>query len=214
MKNIDKKINEYIDKVFEEVGPSQQLFDLKEELVTNMKEKIVDYTSRGLDEEQAFREAVASLGDLSGLVEDMRKIGQDKAREAVYTNMSNKVSTAGIIIGVLLILFGSFSTGMLHFMNIPKEGAVAPGIFIVGGGIVLTYSLLTIETKRKYAMNKIRAAFYALAVGLILFGIFSAVMSGTATGEVFIAIGSLMVYVLAGVALMLYLLLTGRSRKK
>lgn len=68
MKNIDKKINEYIDKVFEEVGPSQQLFDLKEELVTNMKEKIVDYTSRGLDEEQAFREAVASLGDLSGLV--------------------------------------------------------------------------------------------------------------------------------------------------
>jgi hypothetical protein len=45
-----------------------------------MKEKIADYISRGLDEEQAFKEAIISeaiisMGDLSGLVGDMRRLG-------------------------------------------------------------------------------------------------------------------------------------------
>ncbi len=66
--------------MFADVGPSQQLFDLKEELSTNMKEKITDYQSRGMDEEQDFKEAVISMGDLRGLVGDMRKIGQDTAK--------------------------------------------------------------------------------------------------------------------------------------
>ena len=38
----DNKVKKYVDDLFFEVGASQQLFDLKEELTTNMKEKIAD----------------------------------------------------------------------------------------------------------------------------------------------------------------------------
>jgi hypothetical protein len=212
--SIDKKIKEYVDKLFSGVGASQQLFDLKEELATNMKEKIADYTSQGMEEEQAFKEAVISMGDLSGLVEDMRKLGQDTAKQAIYSTMTARISTAGIIAGVLLILFGAFTSLITYFMGLPGVAVTGTGIFAVAGGALLTYSILTLETRKRYAMNKIRAGLYALSAALLLFGLFVAAESKAATGEMFIAIGSLMVFALLGIGLLLFLLLTGSSRRK
>ena len=116
--------------------------------------------------------------------------------------------------GVLLILFGAFTVAMLYFMKMEAEPVVGSSIFIVAGGAVLTYSILTRETRNKYGMNKIRAVLYALAIGLILFSIFTALTSRFATGEMFIAIGSLMVFSLPGIGLFLLLILTETDRSK
>lgn len=210
----DKKIKAYIDNLFSGVGATQQLFDLKEELLVNIKEKIADFKTLGMDEEQAYKEAVISMGDLSGLVNDMRKFGQDTARQTVYSTMTARISTAGIVAGVLLVLFGIFMVTMLYFM--PQDGVAVTGngIFIVAGGILITYSILTRETRTKYAMNKIRAALFALSIGLILFSLFSAIVTRYATGEIFIAVGALMVFSLIGIGLFLFLMLTGTDRRK
>ena len=211
---IDGKVKTYIDNLFSEVGASQQLFDLKEELETNMREKIADYQTRGMDEEQAFKEAVISMGDLRGLVDDMRKLGQDTAKQSIYSTMTARISTAGIIAGVLLVLFGIFTVTMLYYMNLPGESVTGSGIFIVAGGALITYSLLTRETNKRYAMNKIRAALYALSIGILLFGMFTGVISRFSTGEMYVAIGSLMVFTLVGIGLFLFLILTGTNRLK
>lgn len=212
--NIDAKIKTYIDNLFSGVGESQQLFDLKEELVTNMKEKIADYQSRGMDDEQAFKEAVISMGDLSGLVDEMRKLGQDMAKQSVYSTMTARISTAGIVAGVLLVLFGILTSAILYFMNLPALEVSGAGIFIVAGGALLTYSTLTRETRKKYGMNKIRAALYALSVGLILFSLFVGITARFSTGETYTAISSFMVFFLAGIGLFLFLILTGTDRRK
>lgn len=212
--NVDKKATTYFDNLFSGVGASQQLFDLKEELVTNLKEKIADIKSRELDDEQAFKEAVISMGDLSGLVDDMRRVGQDTAQQGVNSSMTARISTAGIVAGVLLILFGMFTVAMLYFMEKEAVPVIGSSIFIVAGGAILTYSLLTRETHHKYGMNRIRAAFYALAVGLILFSIFTSFTTRFATDEMFIAIGSLMVFSLPGIGIFLLLILTGSDRSK
>lgn len=211
---IDGKIETYIDNLFSDVGGSQQLFDLKEELATNMKEKIADYKSRGMEEDQAFKEAVISIGDLSGLVEDMRRLGQDAAKQFVYSTMTARISTAGIIAGVLLILFGVFTVAMLYFMSEDVIAVSGSGIFIVAGGVLVTYSVLTRETNKKYAMNKIRAGLYAVSTGLLLFGVFAAVTSGFAANEMYVAIASLMVFLLGGIGLFLFLILTETDRSK
>ena len=44
--SLDRKVNAYIDNLFAGIGASQQLFDLKEELATNMKERIADFMAR------------------------------------------------------------------------------------------------------------------------------------------------------------------------
>lgn len=211
---LDKKVTAYIDNLFSGVGPSQQLFDLKEELAINIKEKTADFTARGMDDEQAFKEAVISMGDLSGLVDDMRKLGQDTAKQSVYSTMTARISTAGIIAGVLLGLFGVFTVAMLYFMDLDAVSVTGSGIFIVAGGTLITYSVLTRETRKKYAMNKIRSLLYALSIGLVLFSIFTATAARFATGEIYIAIGSLMVFSLSGIGLFLFLILTGTDRRK
>lgn len=211
---LDNKIKVYIDTLFSGIGASQPLFDLKEEIATHLKEKTRDYKDRVMSEEEAFKEAIVSLGDLSGLVAEMRQIGQDKAKQAVYSSMTARISLAGIIAGSLLILFGFFNIAMLYFMRLDAVSVSGSGIFIVAGGSLLTYSVLTMETSRKYAMNKIRAGLYALSVGLLLFGMFSAVVTRFATGEMFVAIASLMVFFLGGFGLFLFLILTGPDRRK
>jgi hypothetical protein len=60
--NLNKKVAAYLDNLFAGVGGSQQLFDLKEELAINIKEKTADYMSRGMDKDQAFKEAIISMG--------------------------------------------------------------------------------------------------------------------------------------------------------
>ncbi len=210
----DRKVKRYIDNLFTDIGESQQLFDLKEELTTNMKEKITDYKSRGMEEDQAFKEAVVSMGDLSGLVDDMRKVGQDKAKQSVYAAMSNRISTAGIVVGSLLILFGILTTAMLFFMDLPSESVVGSAVFVVPGGALITYSGLTRETQKRYGMNKIRAGLYAISVALLLFAAFVGVISGFATNEVFIAVSSSMLFLLVGVGLFLALIFTGSDRRK
>ena len=212
--SIDSKVKKYIDNLFFEVGASQQLFDLKEELMTNMKEKIGDYKSRDMEDEQAFKEAVISMGDLSGLVDDMRKLGQDMAKQSVYSTMTARISTAGIIAGVLLALFGIFTVSMLYFKSEDAVTVTGSGIFVVAGGVLFTYSILTRETLKKYAMNKIRAATYALSIGLLLFSIFTAVITRFATGEMYVAIATLMVFFILGIGLFLFLILTGTDRRK
>ncbi|MGI5839379.1 MAG: permease prefix domain 1-containing protein [bacterium] len=212
--SVDIRIQKYIENLFAEIGASQQLFDLKEELTTNIKEKIADYQSHGMDNEQAFKEAIISMGDLSGLVDDMRKLGQDIASQSVYSSMSMRVSNAGIIVGVLLVLFGLFTSLMMYYMSEDATAVAGTGIFVVAGGILVTCSFLTRETARKYAMNKLRAALYALAVGLLLFSVFAAVTSRYATGEMFIAVASLMVFFLAGIGLLLFLVLTETDHRK
>jgi heme/copper-type cytochrome/quinol oxidase subunit 4 len=88
------------------------------------------------------------------------------------------------------------------------------GIFVVVGGALITYGLLTRETGSKYAMNKIWAAFYALAIGSILFAVYTAIMGGIATNEMYIAIASLVAFSLAGIGLFLFLFLTENNRCK
>ena len=57
--------------------------------------------------------------------------------------MTARISTAGIIGGVLLTLFGIFTSLMTYFMDLPGESVVRTGIFIVAGGAIITYSILT-----------------------------------------------------------------------
>ncbi|KMJ57612.1 hypothetical protein AB685_16575 [Bacillus sp. LL01] len=212
--NGDKKVQAYVDGLFSGVGESQQLFDLKEELTTNLKEKIADYKRAGMEETVAFNEAVSSMGDLSGLVDDMREVGQDKAKQAVYSSMTARISAAGLITGILLVLFGVLTSAMLFFMGLQLEAVTGTAIFAVFGIAIITYSALTRETSKKYAMNKVRAIFYAVAVGLVAFSLFVAFTSGFATGEMYIAISSFMIFFLVGIGLWLGLAFTGTDRRK
>lgn len=213
-RTVNDKIHRKLDDIFASAAPSQELFDLKEELAANIRDKVTENRQDGMEEDKAIKEAFIAMGDLSDLVEDMRRQGKNTVRKAAYSSMTLRISNAGIIASVVLILFGAFNMTMLTFMNVPRVAVSGSSIFAVIGGALLTYSLLTRETKKRYAMNKVRAMLYALAVGLVLFSFQVSADAGFATGRVFPAVGSMMIFFIAGAALWLALMLTGRSRKK
>ncbi|SHF30550.1 hypothetical protein SAMN05444392_11452 [Seinonella peptonophila] len=212
--SVDKKVKERINELFAGVGSSQALFELKEELSTNIKEKVADFQSRGMDEQQSLQEAMISLGDLSELVEEMRQLGQNQAKQKVYSTRAAQISTIGIVVGVLLILFGGLVCTMLFFQTSETISAVGPLIFVVLGGAITTYSVLTRETKKCYGMNKIRATIYAAAVGTGLFGFFVSIMTYAGMGKIYTAIAPFMVFFMISVGVILYLILTEVDRKK
>lgn len=129
--------------------------------------------------------------------------------------VKESISIGGIVVGVLLILFGILTTAMLYFMDdVPLAVSYGPSIFVVIGGTIATYSSLTRETLNKYAMSTKRAILYSLAIGIILFSLFVACSTVFSTGEIYIAIGSFMIFFLIGIALLLVLILTNPNRKK
>jgi hypothetical protein len=212
--HLDRKIKKYLDQLFAGVEESRELHEQKEELAINLKEKIADYQAQGMDEATSFKEAIISMGDLSSLVEDLRKVGEKTKQPSNPSPMTTYISTAGIVVGVLMSLFGVFTIAMLSFTDLKMGNPAGPGIFIVLGISILTYSILTRGTSRRPGMKQSRAVLYALSAGLILFSLYSAIITNLQTGELNISIASMMVFFLAGIGLWLTLFLTGSDRRK
>lgn len=61
---MNSRIQKHLDNVFSGFEDTQRLRDFKEEVAANLAEKIADLQASGLDEDAAFREAIASLGDI------------------------------------------------------------------------------------------------------------------------------------------------------
>ncbi|HHX28285.1 MAG: permease prefix domain 1-containing protein [Bacillota bacterium] len=61
---MNSRIRRHLDSIFRGFEDTQRLRDFKEELATNLAEKVADLQASGLDEDTAFREAIATLGDI------------------------------------------------------------------------------------------------------------------------------------------------------
>jgi len=66
---MDEKLLEYLDSVFSPYEASQAIKDLKEELFNNLQEKLIDLNKQGYDEETAYSRTIASIGDISEIIE-------------------------------------------------------------------------------------------------------------------------------------------------
>lgn len=93
---INKKVTVYIDNLFAGVGANQQLFDLKEELVTNLKEKTSDIKSRGLDDDQAFNSLDNSMKVSYNFLKELILANSPKGGDAKPRVYDTCVRTAGL----------------------------------------------------------------------------------------------------------------------
>ena len=88
-----------------DVKGTQQLFDMKEELFINLKERISDMIKEGIQKKTHLK-GVISIGDLSDLVEEMQSYGQDEMKQSIDSKEAQHMSTKGMIGGILLFLLG------------------------------------------------------------------------------------------------------------
>lgn len=90
-----QRIRRYVDALFADVPPTRQAAELKEEICSNLIDKFVDLTGRGVPEEEAYKAAVAGIGDIDAMIRAL-----DPAAEplpAAPTSQKSALFVAGAV---------------------------------------------------------------------------------------------------------------------
>ena len=77
-----EKLREYIDEIFADAPDSKRARDLKEEFYCNVCDRYDDLILDGKSESAAYNICIAGIGDVSGLIDEIRRAGGDYGYEA------------------------------------------------------------------------------------------------------------------------------------
>jgi len=237
------KAKEFVDSLFKGYEETAALADFKEELLANLNAKTDSLVKKGMETEAAFEKAAAQLGDVSALADELSLKKRKEVFEEVYMDIRNFMSTkrvAGYAVFTVLALFGII-TGLIVFFNGGRRDAqidlsaifAASMPFLTAAAAGFTWLGLTQETSSSYPASGKRAAWYAFASALIVFGLFTApvvlfgneaknfnIMSlGAAVTEGgklewLSAVSSLIPFLLPGIGILVFLGLTEKDRLK
>ncbi len=72
---MEDKLRAHMDHLFREVPPTKKAVELKEEILQNLVDKYHDLIEEGKSEEAAYNIAIASIGDISELLDSLKENG-------------------------------------------------------------------------------------------------------------------------------------------
>lgn len=232
-----KEIGAALEKIFADYEQTAGLHDFKEEIAANLTERVRDLTLAGQTESQALAQALNELGDITEAADAVSRQKRQEVIGQAYgkTPPLDKIHAIGYPIAGLVLLFGVVVAAIVGFSRgevAPMLGSLMP--FAIFAIAAFTYLGLTQETRNRYAMRWQRALLYVLAAFLLSFGGFVSgitLFQDLYLGELFsgqiasikaelIAInpiatlGALIPFVLPGLALLAFLILTEKNRLK
>ena len=62
---MNERVKKYLDELFEDAPKTRKAMELKEEMMQNSMEKYQDLLSDGWSEEDAYKNVIGSIGDLT-----------------------------------------------------------------------------------------------------------------------------------------------------
>jgi hypothetical protein len=238
---------ELVDSLFRGYEETPALADFKEELLGNLNAKIESFVKKDMDAETAFAKASAELGDVSALANELSLKKRKEVFEEVYMDIRQYMSAkrvAGYVIFGILAFFG-ITVGLITFFAAGKTGlnvhidltaffsSMMP--FLTAAVVGFTWLGVTQETASMYPVDNKRGVWYAVAAGLIAFGLFTmpiVYFGGKIAGDVIdgitgasipkignlvsiVPVVSLMIpFVLPGIGILVFLVLTEKDRLK
>ncbi|HBZ11391.1 MAG TPA: hypothetical protein DEO65_16260 [Bacillus bacterium] len=216
---MSQKVQKYVEDLFKGYEETPALQDFKEEIISNLLDRIKDFEIEGMDSDAAFTKAIGELGDITAVADDISRQKRNEVIGQMY--IENKVEVdykhaIGYVVAGIVFLFGLtagfityFSTGVVY------QGISALVPFIVISGAAFAFLGLTQETAGRFPMSKIRALIYAVAVGGIIFGLITAAslyfMGNMGLHAVLV---TFLPFVIPGIGILAFLFLTEKSRSK
>ena|SRR5690625_285130 len=167
-------LKQFIDHAFEKYEESAKLIDFKEELLTNLQDRLNSLEATGLNRSEALKEIKTEFADINQIAEEMSLAKKKEVFEVQYMSLRHFVTKprAAIytLLGVLAI-FGLITAGLSYLGSGKIEALI--GVLMVFlamplGGFV--YMALTQETAARNSMRPLRASIYSIAVFVFLFG--------------------------------------------
>lgn len=177
-----EKLKQYIEQLFARAPRTQSAQELKEEMLQNLLDKYDDLIMEGKTEEDAYRLAVAGIGDVSGLIGGLLPAGNAEA----WTTQPEPKQRNPIVLACAIALYVI---------------AVIPTILLGGGtgrvllGIVLMFVLVAIATAmlimNRTVVHPTRAALVGVGVALFIMCPVPVILMGNVFGVtlLFVMIG-------------------------
>ena len=79
---MNKRIRSMVDEIFSEMKMTAENLALRDELMANAQARYEDSVAQGKSEEEAFVEVAASLEDVCGLLEEMKRMDEQQPSDA------------------------------------------------------------------------------------------------------------------------------------
>ncbi|WP_232697689.1 permease prefix domain 1-containing protein [Brevibacillus daliensis] len=231
---MNKKIQGYVDQLFDGYQESQQLHELKEEIMANLLARIEESVANGKTEEEAFQLAIKELGDISEVAEEISLNKKYEVIDEMFNRKPlEKKFAFGYTVATGILLFGMIVSLGLYFQKGELFLAVSSLFpFAVVSISAFVFLGLVQETSHQYGMKPIRAIFYTLAAALLSGGVFISFIAylekmglkgridslqdilAFHNEPLFLALAVLMPFVLPAICLLIFLGLTEKDRTK
>ncbi len=213
MKN---RVKQYIDTLFSDIYETSQLIELKEEMTSNLLDKINDFISNGDIEDVAFKKAISSLGDMRELIENFKKASENKIKEDFMKPESmDRKHVMGYVLGSIFAILGLIVAAIGYaFSQDYRVGLIILFSTIVLSSLLFVLLGLTQETIYTHGMKTNRASCYAIASSLSIASIFVPLMIYLYGGNVYILLFTFIALGIPSIATLIYLGLTEKNRSK
>lgn len=213
---MENRVKGYVDNLFSGIYETKELSELKEEIGSNLLAKIEDFISSGSSEDDAFNKAISDLGDMSELIEGLKKASEQKVYEDMYKKQPiDRKHVIGYITSSIILLLGIMLSGKkyLDAQNFLGAMRTLTPFLIISTGLYV-YLGLTQETKQHYGMKEKRAAGYSLATMTLLVGLILAGLSYFSGTELSRILTTSMLFIIPSAIVYMYLGLTETNRSK
>jgi len=209
----------YVDRLFAGYEDTPDMMDFKEEIAGNLKERVHELITKGLNEEDAFGKAAAELGDITAIADGVGKKKRNETIGQMYMKAKPPVTirTAGgfaAASGLLLLALGLAAFSFLSGGNNLSAYAVSSILLAIACGLYVYFGL-TQDTAAHYAMKRGRALAYGVVCASALVGTGIGAVSFLPGGlDMALGIGMGAAFVLCAVCALVFLLATETKRQK
>ncbi|MCL2519172.1 MAG: permease prefix domain 1-containing protein [Oscillospiraceae bacterium] len=213
--NMKEKI--FVDRLFAEYENTQEIIDFKEEITINLQERIKEFMSKGMNEDEAFEKTTAELGDITQIADNIGKQKKHEAISQMYMATRppiKKWQAAWFSICGGLSLFALVISTLMFFFYKPSYLFLIPLLILPFTGGIFTYLGLTVETRSNYPMAKKRASIYGVGAFIILIDIWQFFFTYFSYSQIIPSIMFSVTILLPVLMVLPYMILTEKNRKK
>jgi hypothetical protein len=143
---MEDKLRRYVDELFAETAPSRKAVELKEEMIQNLSDKYRDLTTEGKTPEAAYNITIASIGDISALLEELETEMKKDITITYETEASRQKSamlTAIAVMTYILCVLPLIIMSMASFRYSTEIGVPIMFLMIAGATGLLIYNSMT-----------------------------------------------------------------------
>ncbi|MCL2436696.1 MAG: permease prefix domain 1-containing protein [Clostridiales bacterium] len=123
---MEDKLRRYVESLFEETKPTRKAVELKEEMLQNLNDKYGDLLNEGKTPEAAFNIAIAGIGDVSTLLQQLEEgflSDPELERHEKARRKSAMLTAAAVMLYILsvlpILILDGLDIGLASLLGVP-----------------------------------------------------------------------------------------------